>query len=308
MRSVCWCGWVWVVAWLLARVASGAEVVRLATYNIENYLLATTETRQAKSEASKAKVASMIGDAAPDLLGLQEVGGRSALLDLQRRLKTRGLDLPHSDLVLGADTNIQVALLSRYPITARRPHVDDHYLLSGRRFRVSRGILESEVQVSPRYRLTLFVVHLKSRRTVPEADEAEMRLGEARILREKVTERLKLEPRANIVVMGDFNDTKDSETLRTLVGRGREQWFDTRPSERNGDTGYSPNTRWQPRTISWTHYYGVEDSYSRVDYILLHPNAAAEWDASGSFLPTVADWGLASDHRPVVVALRTSDQ
>lgn len=304
------CGWKWggFLAWWLARAAFGGEGVCLATYNIENYLLASNETRQAKSEASKSKVASVLREIGPDILGLQEVGGQAALLDLQRRLTASGLDLPHFELVRGADTNIQVALLSRYPITARRPHAEDHYLLSNRRFRVSRGILEAEVQVNARYRLTVFVAHLKSRRAVPEADEAEMRREEARILRAKVAERLKAEPKANIVVMGDFNDTKDSETVKLLVGRGRDQWFDTRPSERNGDTGYSPNTRWQPRTVSWTHYYGVEDSYSRVDYILLHPNAASEWEARGSYLPAVADWGLASDHRPVVVTLRPEDR
>ncbi|MBL9139441.1 MAG: endonuclease/exonuclease/phosphatase family protein [Verrucomicrobiales bacterium] len=301
--------WFWLVTTcLVVRAVPGADTIRVATYNVENYILAATESRPAKTEASKDKVAAVLQGLSPDLVGLQEVGGKPALMDIQSRLKARGLALPHAEIVHGFDTNIQVALLSRFPITALRPHVDDTYLLSGRRFRVSRGILEADVQVSPGYRLTVFVVHLKSRRAVPEADEGEMRRQEARILREKVVERLKLQPKANVVVLGDFNDTKDSESVRTLVGRGADQWVDTRPSERNGDTGFSPNPRWQPRTVSWTHYYGVEDSYSRIDYVLLHPNAASEWDATASFLPTVPDWGLASDHRPVVVTLRAADR
>lgn len=306
MTRVCW--FCLIALGMAVRTLSGADAVRLATYNVENYILTDTGSRQAKTEASKDKVAAVLHGVAPDVVGLQEVGGKAALIDLQSRLKARGLELPHSEIIFGFDTNIQVALLSRFPIVARRPHVEDTFLLSGRRFRVSRGILEADVQVASGYRLTLFVVHLKSRRAVPEADEGEMRREEARILREKVTARLKLEPRANVVVLGDFNDTKDSETVRLLVGRGSEQWVDTRPSERNGDTGFTPNPRWQPRTVSWTHYYGVEDSYSRIDYVLLHPNAASEWDAASSFLPTVPDWGLASDHRPVVVTLRTRER
>ena len=38
-----------------------------------------------------------------------------------------------------------------------------------------RGILEATIQVNSNYSFTAFVVHLKSRRTAPEADESEMR-------------------------------------------------------------------------------------------------------------------------------------
>lgn len=285
-----------------------AERLRLATYNVENYLLASSDSRPAKSEPSKAKVAEVLKAVGADVVALQELGGEEALVDLQRRLARLGLEYPHRDWMMGADTNIQVGLLSRFPIVARRPHVKDSFLLSGRRFRVSRGILEADIQVRPGYQLTVFTAHLKSRRTVPEADEAEIRREEARLLRRKVDERLKERPAANVVVLGDLNDTKDSESVRFLIGRGRDQLVDTRPGERNGDTGFTPNPRWQPRTVTWTHYYGVEDTYSRIDYILLHPNAAREWVREESFLPSLPDWGLASDHRPVVITLVAEDR
>lgn len=288
--------------------AGSAERLRLATYNVENYLLTSSESRPAKSEASKSKVAEVLHAVGADLVALQELGGEEALVDLQRRLSRLGREYPHRDWMTGADTNIQVGLLSRFPIVARRPHARDSFLLSGRRFRVSRGILEADIQVRPGYQLTVFTAHLKSRRTVPEADEAEIRREEARLLRRKVEERLKERPAANVVVLGDLNDTKDSESVRLLIGRGRDQLVDTRPAERNGDTGFTPNPRWQPRTVTWTHYYGVEDTYSRIDYILLHPNAAREWVREESFLPSHPDWGVASDHRPVVITLVAEDR
>jgi endonuclease/exonuclease/phosphatase family metal-dependent hydrolase len=288
--------------------AAGGDRVRIGTWNVENYILAATGTRTAKSEASKAKVAGVLKELNADILALQELGGMAAVEDIRGRTAKLGLEYPHVEFVTGYDTNIQVAILSRLPIVARRPHTTDTYLLGGRRFRVSRGIVEVDIRVRPDYALTVFTTHLKSRRTVVEADEAEMRREEARILREKIDRRLREEPRANVIVLGDFNDTKDTEAIRTLIGRGTGQLVDTRPSERNGDTGYTPNPRWQPRTVSWTHYYGVEDSYSRIDYALLNAGAAREWEEAESRVLTVPDWGLASDHRPLLVVLGTRDR
>lgn len=292
--------------WLPIRC--GAERVRLVTYNVENYLVTATDSRPAKSEAARAKVASVLAGLRPDVVAIQELGGHEALADLQHRLEMLGRPFPHTEWVQGSDTNIHIALLSRYPIGERRPHTRDAFLVSGRRFRVSRGVLEARVAVSPNYQLIVFVAHLKSRRVVPEADEAEMRREEARILRAKIDARLQEEPRANVVVLGDFNDTKDSETLRVLLGRGRHRLVDTRPAEANGDSGVAVSQVWDPRTVTWTHHFGREDSYSRIDYVLLHPNAAAEWVREETFLPQIPDWGLASDHRPLVVTLEARDR
>lgn len=292
---------------LVAAPLRAADRVTVVTWNLENYLLEQTETRPAKTPASQAKIRETLLAIRPDVLALQEVGGRAALDELQQALKSGGLDLPHAEFVTGWDTNIQVAVLSRFPYTARRPHTNDSFLLQGRRFRVSRGFAEVEIGVGPDYRLTLLTAHLKSRRPVPEADEAEMRLEEARLLRGKIDARLAANPQANLIVLGDFNDTKDQPPIRTLIGRGKTALVDTRPAERNGDTGYSPNPRWQPRTITWTYYYGVEDSYSRVDYALISSGLENEQVPDGTHIFTTSDWGLASDHRPLVITLMASD-
>ena len=66
-----------------------------------------------------------------------------------------------------------VAVLSRLPIVARRPHTNENFLLEGRRFVVSRGFDELDIQVNPRYTFTLLAAHLKSRRPSAMADEEE---------------------------------------------------------------------------------------------------------------------------------------
>jgi endonuclease/exonuclease/phosphatase family metal-dependent hydrolase len=289
-------------------VASAADTFRVATYNVENYVDTEADGRAPKSPESRAKVRESIRALRPDVLALQEIGRPSALEELRTSLKAEGLDFPYWEHVSGWDTNIHVAVLSRFPITARRSHTNDTFLLGGRRFRVSRGIAEVDIRVSSTYRFTLFTAHLKSKRAVPEADEAELRLQEARVLREKIDARLAAEPAANLVVLGDFNDTKDARSTRTILGLGRGRLVDTRPAEPNGDNTPAPQPAWDPRSITWTHYYGKEDTYSRIDYLLLSPGMAREWVTNQTYVLALPNWGLASDHRPLVATFIAADR
>ncbi|MBI3192755.1 MAG: endonuclease/exonuclease/phosphatase family protein, partial [Pedosphaera parvula] len=169
-----------------------------------------------------------------------------------------------------------------------------------KRLQAKRGFAEVDIQVSPNYRLTLLTTHLKSKLATPEADEEEMREQEALLLREKVDAIFKATPDANLIVLGDFNSTKDSRALRSIIGRGRTALVDTRPAEKNGDDAAPANPRWDPAAITWTHFYGKEDSYSRIDYILLSAGMAKEWRRDGTFIVRLPNWGVGSDHRPIV--------
>ncbi len=285
---------------LSALPSPAADLFRVATYNLEGYLDQASGSRPGKSSESKAKIREHLRALKADVVALQEVGAANALLELRASLKAEGLEYPHWEFIAGWDTNVHVAVLSRFPITSRRPHTNDSFLLFGRRLRVTRGFAEVDIQVNPSYAFTLMTVHLKSRRPVPEADEAEWREQEALLLREKIDARLKANPNLNLVVLGDFNDTKDSRSTRAVIGRGRLALLDTRPAERNGDDQPNSNPRFDPRNITWTHYYGKEDSYSRIDYILLSPGLAREWVKSETYVLAGPNWGVASDHRPLV--------
>jgi endonuclease/exonuclease/phosphatase family metal-dependent hydrolase len=166
------------------------------------------------------------------------------------------MDFPYWEHVSGFDTNIHLAVLSKFPITARRPHTNENFLLNGRRFSVSRGFVEVDIQVTTNYSFTLLGAHLKSKRPVPEADEADLRLQEAKLLREKVDALLTANPKANVVVLGDFNNTKDSPSTKAIIGAGKFKLVDTRPAERNGDDAPNRNPRFSPMNVTWTYYYG----------------------------------------------------
>ena len=50
--------------------------------------------------------------------------------------------------------------------------------------------------------------------------------------------------------------------------------------------------------MSNQHYYGVEDSHARIDYLLLSPAMKKYWLADETYIPTIPNWGIGSDHRP----------
>ncbi len=285
-----------------------ADTFTVATYNLENFLDAATATRPAKTDAAKAKVRESLRALKADVLGLQEMGGTNALLELRASLRAEGLDYPYWEHLTSRDPDIHVAVLSRFPFAARRPHTNDYFLLTGRRFQVSRGFAEVEVQVNPQYSFTLLVVHLKSKRPVPEADEADWREQEALLLREKINARLAARPDANLVVIGDLNDTKDSKPVKAVIGHGKDALVDTRPAECNGDSHDSPKPRYAPMNITWTYFYGKNDTYSRIDYILLSRGMAREWEAANSYVLALPGWGIASDHRPVLATFSAADK
>jgi hypothetical protein len=109
-----------------------AETFRVATYNVENYLDQPTESRHfVKSAEAKAKVRESIKAMHPDVLALGEMGTTNALLELRAALKTDGLDFPFWERVQSFDTNIHVAVLSKFPIIARQPHTNEFFLLDG---------------------------------------------------------------------------------------------------------------------------------------------------------------------------------
>lgn len=281
---------------------AAAKNFRVATYNVENYLAAPTATRpHLKTPEAKAKIRASIQAMNPDVLALEEIGGTNALLELRTALAADGLDFPFWEHLQAYDTNIHVAVLSRLPLIARQPHTNENFLLDGKRFQVKRGFAELQIQAATNFTFTLLAAHLKSHLATAIADENAERIGEAKVLRGLIDEKLKTNPEEKIIVLGDFNDGKDSAATKTIIGRGKTKLFDPRPAERTRD----PDPSGQPRNSAWTYFYGQTDTYSRIDYILLSPALKKFWRAEETFIPTIPGWGIGSDHRPLVAGFAT---
>ncbi|HTG45310.1 MAG TPA: endonuclease/exonuclease/phosphatase family protein, partial [Verrucomicrobiae bacterium] len=244
----------------------------------------------------------------PDLLALQEVGSMNAFQELQASLKKDGLDFPFSEYVHSWDTNLHLAFLSKYPITERRPHTNESFLFQGRRLHVARGFGQIEIQVGRQAKVTVLSAHLKSKRQAGEFDQQGWREEEAVLFRAWIDAFLQRDPGGNLIVLGDLNDHISSRTLRTIIGRGRSKLFDPEPAERNGDSLGNPNPKYEPRRILWTHYFAKEETYSRLDYILLSRSLQPLVNELETYVLAMPDWGAASDHRPVCLRLELKDQ
>src|SRR5579862_2720676 len=148
---------------LVSSASCTGESFRIATYNLESYLDVGTPTRPAKSTESKTKIRESILALRPDVLALQEVGSQSALAELRDSLSTNGLKLPFWLFLSAADTNVHLAVLSRFPFATTRLYTNESFLLNGRRFHVSRGFAEVDFNIKPNYSFTLIAAHLKSK-------------------------------------------------------------------------------------------------------------------------------------------------
>jgi endonuclease/exonuclease/phosphatase family metal-dependent hydrolase len=279
----------------------------VGTYNLELYLDAPSGTMRAKPDIAKAKIREAIKAMNVDVLAVEEMGSRGDFGEFTKSLRAEGLDYPHTEYVQSYDTNLHVAVLSRFPIVARRSHTNETFLLNGRRMHVLRGFSEVDIQAGA-YQFTLLSAHLKSKRQAGFSDEEDVREQEALLLREKIEAILTARPNANLIVLGDFNDFRDARSTRAIIGRGKNTLVDTRPAERNGDTHAVANEPGAYRQVVWTHFYAKEDTYARLDYILLSRGMAREWDPQGSYILTMPNWGIASDHRPLVATFSTDEK
>ena len=276
-----------------------AESFTVASYNVENYLGSGQMKRKPKPPEARRAVREAILRLRPDVLALQEIGQRDVLEELRAALKTEGLDYRHLEFLQGPDPVIHLAVLSRFPIVARRSQAHVFYLLDGRRFPVQRGFVEVDIRIGAGYQFTLINVHLKSKRPVPEADQAEMRLEESRKLRARVLELLR-KKEANLLVVGDLNDTPNAKPIKTVIGRQPKRLVDLRPAELPGAKGQ--------RRIVWTSFYKTEDAYDRFDYLLASSGMVREWSPAGTRVLAWPGGGKAADHRPIIAEFTARDE
>jgi len=287
--------------------ALAQEVSRftVATYNVKNYLVEALSNRKAKPLEARERVQQTLLHARADVVVLQEMGRVAALRDLSDALRRGGLEYSHQILMDGRDSAIRLALLSRFPITRTLSHTNDQFLIEGRRQWVRRGFLEAEIAVNEDYHFTLLAAHLKSKFQVPYAREQDIRKKEAALLRSKVVKILDQDPRANLVVIGDLNDTPDSTAVRTVMGRGTQRLFDPKPGEWTFMDGQFVIER---PDVKWTYYYPAGGAYSRVDYVLMSNGMKREWEPKASSIVGLSYWLEASDHRLVQIGFGAVDE
>jgi endonuclease/exonuclease/phosphatase family metal-dependent hydrolase len=245
-----------------------------------------------KPEPERNAVAKSIAEISPDVIGLMEIGTPAQFEDLRRRLHKAGLDYAEAEYLSGPDPSRHVALLSRYPIVDRHSLGDIPLKVGTVTLHSPRGFLDVTVEASPGYRVRILCIHLKAKLEVADYDATALREAEATFLRKHVREILSRDPGTRLVVMGDFNDTKNSRALWEITGK--PEWADSLRAlsltDRNGE--------------SWTEYWASADVYSRIDYMMVSKKLDPEIDSGRSTVARFPFWREASDHCPLVLTLR----
>jgi endonuclease/exonuclease/phosphatase family metal-dependent hydrolase len=276
---------------------SSAEGLRFIAYNVENWLTMDRFVNQKpvpsapKPDSEKQAVIKLLVNNSPDVIGLCEIGETKDLAEIQQSLKVAGLDLPHSHYSGGSDPVRHLGLLSRFPITLPAKPALIEYQMKGQTFAINRGILDATVQAKAQsYRL--LGVHLKSKREIEGADQEEMRIHEARLLRRHVDAILNTDAQARLIVFGDFNDTRPSKAFKTVTGN-------------YSDPGYLTAIPFKDsRGEAWTHYWALHDIYSRFDFVAVTRTLKPEVDFRASHIIEDPAWIDGSDHRPLLAIFR----
>jgi len=262
-------------------------------YNVKNWLemrrYIDGERRVTnKPEKEIQPLIQLMVECAPNILGISEIGSEKDLSDLQSRLKTAGLDYPHSHYAHGVDDVRRLAILSQYPIIKTQDHSKLTHYIDDKAWGISRGILDATLE-TPIGEIRFLGAHLKSKRPIPDGDEALIRFGEAHLLRTVIEEVLETDPSTKLMVYGDINDTKRSDSVRAIIGRKNSKlglWY-VNAKDSHGTT--------------WTHHWAREDIYSRIDWVFASNALWPYIDNANASIPDGTDVLIPSDHRPVII-------
>lgn len=188
----------------------------------------------------------------PDVLGLVEVENRYAIGALVRHLAPLGRDyrIVHQDSP--SDRGIDVALI--YDAKRLSLRVSSFHFVDAEN---TRDILEAGFRCGG-HPLHVFVNHWPSRSGNPEA----MRIEAAKTLRARLDELLKLDPTADFLLMGDFNDYPTNDSIKVYLKAADE------PQKAVGGALY--NSMW-PIHNQGGGSYVYQNRWEVIDHIILSP-------------------------------------
>ena len=275
----------------------GNETVRLATYNLKNYLskdrLIEGFWRQQypKPEHEKRIVRAIIKEVSADIIALQELGDISYLEELRSDLKLDGLYYPYLVHMKGEDDLRHLGILSKIEPIEVHKHSDLNFKYYDERLFVRRGLLEVVFDhPSGLNKFRLFVVHLKSKLSSTKIDpKSELRrVREAEACRDRILERTSESKEGLFIIAGDFNDHPGSSSFRRFESKGN-----TNISE----FLYSSDSRGE----LWTYFYEKEANYSTVDGFFISTLFDSFADVGTGHIVDSYSAIQGSDHRAVYV-------
>jgi len=173
--------------------------------------------REKFSETTRINTAKVLKALKADVQCLVEVESRETISSFNSDMLGT-VKFPYNILIDGNDPRgIDVGLLSRYPIKNIRTHIFDKEKPGGKSFIFSRDCLELEVEIAKNKSLHVLCNHFKSKGySASQADADARRKLQADAVKNILQYNYDLK-KDMVVVLGDFNDTPDSNPLQTLL-------------------------------------------------------------------------------------------
>ncbi|WBB68320.1 endonuclease/exonuclease/phosphatase family protein [Micromonospora sp. WMMD812] len=255
-----------------ARSTGVVEVVAGGRADWIGWVELTTDRVDERGMLNTARV---INDVGADLLGVVEAENRLALKRFAEASLTAA-DRPRYPQVMVIDGNdergINVGVLATgdFPLLGQRSHVDDTDAV-GRIF--SRDCPEFHFGTPGGGRLVLLVNHLKSKGYGGKVASDAIRRRQAQRVAD-IYRGLAADGLAEVVVVGDLNDTPASEPLAPLLAETDLRDISDHPTF---DDAGRPGT------------YGYCTARNKIDYVLLSPSLYARVTGGGIFRTGV--WG-----------------
>lgn len=210
-----------------------------------------------------ARIAHVIRDHAPDLVGLQEIGNDAMAQELGRLTGMSVVFGPSK----GQSTGYGDAILSKHPFA----FVGNHAIpsASSSRYQAMAVDVDLSAVFGANSLVRLINTHFDWLKTV---GSQEARLASVSLIQKAFCEGVDLP----MILTGDLNALPDSKPLRRL---GADGWTQGRPP-------------WPLLTI------GTPNPDRQIDYVLVKPNRG--WQVGRVY---VADEPIASDHLPIVMTI-----
>ena len=267
--------------------------VKILSLNAYNYI--ESKSGFVKSLKKREALARFIARSEADIVFLSEMGGEGAVKDLLEKLNKYKASYPFWSLVKSFDSVRNLLIISRFKAKKITHQIDLPYVLKNEKRKVLRGIAHCTFifgKKSNPYVLEILGVHLKSP-LFHRLGAENIRYEEAKILSQFINKIQEQNNQANILLLGDFNDHKNSRTIEAIKKNKKEGLYPLL---------YIADTRGEV----WTYYYFKKDLYSRIDFAFASYSLLPEIIKGQSFL--VEDYQSFSDHRPLVVKILPIDK
>lgn len=290
------------------RLYFAGEKRKLMSYNAEQfYYSGKGQGRLVKPLESVKALAEVILKEDPDVIAMQEVGGRSALSWFNRKYLNNQYPNIVSLPVPDNAGDMRVAMMSKANIKVVDAKSHWKEVTKGTNPNGKRDFLEATFETDTGYRFTVYNAHCKSMNG-GEQKTAPIRQHEAQVAAKIMSRQFQQDPQAAVFLTGDLNTRHDTPFGQPVL----DTFSMSKDADPDNDLTEVMLKDGKPEP---THYGAVDEhgqKYhpdTKLDYTFVSKSVLK--NLVRAYVPGqfgVKPWSVASDHRPLVTEFEEPDQ